>query len=68
MILSNYCYDIKESIQGYLIISGDKGLSFLDPEQQLFKGGRTGPHFLFPDQQKDADCWSARMAKSLSEE
>lgn len=37
MILSNYCYDIKESIQGYLIISGDKGLSFLDPEQQLFK-------------------------------
>lgn len=37
MILSNYCYDIKESTQGYLVVSGDKGLSFFDPDLQLFK-------------------------------
>lgn len=37
MILSNYCYEIEESLQGYLIISGDKGLSFFDPEQSMFK-------------------------------
>lgn len=37
MILSNYCYEIEESQQGYLIISGDKGLSFFDPEQSMFK-------------------------------
>lgn len=37
MILSNYCYDIRESRQGYLIISGDKGLSFFDPDLELFK-------------------------------
>lgn len=37
LILSNYCYEIQDSQQGYLIISGDKGLSFFDPEQELFK-------------------------------
>lgn len=37
LILSNYCYEIKESIQGYLIVTGNKGLSFFDPDQQLFK-------------------------------
>ena len=37
LILSNYCYEIEESAQGYLIISGDKGLSFFDPKQELFK-------------------------------
>lgn len=37
LILSDYCYNIKESTQGYLIISGDKGLSFFDPGQEQFK-------------------------------
>ena len=30
LLQSNYCYDIVQSKQGYLIISGDKGLSVLD--------------------------------------
>lgn len=42
LILSNYCYEIGESTQGYLIVSGDKGLSFFDPELQLFKGVELG--------------------------
>lgn len=37
LILSDYCYEIRESAQGYLIISSDKGLSFFDPKQELFK-------------------------------
>lgn len=36
-LLSNYCYNITESNQGYLVISGDKGVSFFDPEIGLVK-------------------------------
>lgn len=36
-LLSDYCYGIVQSRQGYLVISGDKGLSFFDPEQFTFK-------------------------------
>lgn len=37
MIPSDYCYEIKESQQGYLIISGDKGIAFFDVDQEYFK-------------------------------
>lgn len=36
-LLSNYCYDIVLSGQNELIISSDKGLSFLDVEKQKLK-------------------------------
>ena len=36
-LLSDYCYDIVQSKQGYLVISGDKGLSFFNPDQSIFK-------------------------------
>lgn len=36
-LLSNYCYDIALSEQNELIISGDKGLSFLNVDRQKLK-------------------------------
>jgi len=36
-LLSDYCYNIAESEMRYLIISGDKGISFFDPEKGLVK-------------------------------
>ncbi|MEG2067913.1 MAG: two-component regulator propeller domain-containing protein [Tannerellaceae bacterium] len=36
-IASNFCYEIKQSTTGQLIISGDKGLTFVDPEQMVFR-------------------------------
>lgn len=36
-LLSDYCYYIVQSKQGYLIISGDKGLTFFDPENHSVK-------------------------------
>lgn len=36
-IASNYCYEIQQSVMGYLVISGDKGLTFFDPDQNIFK-------------------------------
>lgn len=42
LLRSNYCYDIVQSIQGYLIISGDKGLSFLDPDKKVLKAAELG--------------------------
>ncbi|MCC8153268.1 MAG: hypothetical protein LIP01_03055 [Tannerellaceae bacterium] len=34
---SNYCYSIQQPIQGYILISGNKGLTFLDPESSGIK-------------------------------
>lgn len=34
---SDYCYYIVQSKQGYLVISGDKGLTFFDPDQHAVK-------------------------------
>ena len=42
LLRSNYCYDIVQSIQGYLIISGDKGLSFLNPDKKILKAAELG--------------------------
>lgn len=39
---SNYCYDIVQSVQGYLIISSDKGLSFFDSNRMLIKAVNLG--------------------------
>jgi len=36
-LLSDYCYNITESGIGHLIISGDRGISFFDPEKGLVK-------------------------------
>ena len=32
LLMSNFCYNIKQSIQGYLVISTDKGVTFLDTD------------------------------------
>lgn len=37
LLQSNYCYNIAESVQGYLVISGDKGLTFLNPDRKIVK-------------------------------
>lgn len=37
LLQSNYCYNIAESVQGYLIISGDKGLTFLNPDRKIVR-------------------------------
>lgn len=39
---SNYCYDMIQSVQGYLIISSDKGLTFFDPCRMLVRTINTG--------------------------
>ncbi|MDR0574372.1 MAG: response regulator [Tannerella sp.] len=31
-ILDGYCYDIAQSLQGYLIVSNNEGIAFIDPE------------------------------------
>jgi len=36
-LLSDYCYNIAESGMKHLIISGDKGISFFDPQKGLVK-------------------------------
>jgi signal transduction histidine kinase/ligand-binding sensor domain-containing protein/DNA-binding response OmpR family regulator len=36
-LLSDYCYNIAESGMEYLIITGDKGISFFDPKKSLVK-------------------------------
>ena len=36
-LLSDYCYNIAESEMGHLIITGDRGISFFDPEKGLVK-------------------------------
>lgn len=37
LLLSNYCYEIVQSTQGYLIVTSDKGLTFFDPDLKVFK-------------------------------
>ena len=36
-LLGDYCYNIAESGMKYLVISGDRGISFFDPEKGLVK-------------------------------
>lgn len=36
-IASNYCYDLALSILDQLVITSDKGITFFDPDQNLFK-------------------------------
>lgn len=36
-LLSNYCYNMSESRLGHLLITGDKGISFFDPEKGMVK-------------------------------
>lgn len=36
-LLSNYCYNMSESESGHLLITGDKGISFFDPEKGMVK-------------------------------
>jgi signal transduction histidine kinase/ligand-binding sensor domain-containing protein/DNA-binding response OmpR family regulator len=37
LLQSNYCYEIAQSSEGYLIITGDKGLSLLDPDKRILR-------------------------------
>lgn len=37
LLQSNYCYEVSQSIQGFLIITGDKGLSLLDPDKMSYR-------------------------------
>lgn len=37
LLLSNYCYSITQSIEGDMIISGDKGISLLDPDTRTLR-------------------------------
>lgn len=36
-IASNYCYELALSTMDQLVITGDKGITFFDPDQNLFK-------------------------------
>jgi signal transduction histidine kinase/DNA-binding response OmpR family regulator/ligand-binding sensor domain-containing protein len=35
LLMSNFCYNIRQSIQGYLIISTDQGITFLDTDSRI---------------------------------
>lgn len=37
LLQSNYCYNISQSTQGYLIITGNKGVTFFNPYRNLVK-------------------------------
>lgn len=37
LLQSNYCYNIAQTPQGYLIITGNKGVTFFNPYRQLVK-------------------------------
>lgn len=37
LLQSDYCYDIVQSREGYLIISGNKGITFFDPDKKIVK-------------------------------
>lgn len=47
-IASNYCYELALSALDQLVITGDKGITFFDPDQNLFKAVELGTALPLP--------------------